>query len=320
MNIYILAPAGVISGGPELAHQFCGVCNRFLADETEAKVCYVDASNPNYIDAIGVENEIPERYRIYVTKRAHGLEEIDQPGNVVVVPEGLSYSISVIKKARIFFWWMSVDNYTESTGEENLDSIIERSEYHLVQSEYARNYIYNKNVSQDKILWLTDYINDMHGQFLYPVELRRDVALYNPKKGYGELQPLMQYANWIKWIPLVNLTLEEEVILMQSSKIYVDFGEHPGRDRIPREAAANGCCVITNRRGSAGNDIDVPISSIYKYENPSQSMEEINLLLHDICENFKQHQDDFAEYRKIIKEQKTVFESEIKEVLKKIKD
>ena len=102
MNIYILAPAGVISGGPELAHQFCGVCNRFLADETEAKVCYVDASNPNYIDAIGVENEIPERYRIYVTKRAHGLEEIDQTGNVVVVPEGLSIVFLSLKRLESF--------------------------------------------------------------------------------------------------------------------------------------------------------------------------------------------------------------------------
>lgn len=318
MNIYVLAPAGSISGGPELAHQFCGAVNKMQRADVRAKICYVDASNPNYVEAIGVENEIPNRYRIYVTERASGLDEIDRPGNVIVVPEGLSYSISVIERARILFWWMSVDNYTDSTKEENLVSIIERSEYHLVQSEYAREYLYKKKVQDNQVLWLTDYINEMHGQFLYPANLRRDVALYNPKKGYKELEPLISYAKWLIWIPLVNLSLEEEVVLMQSSKIYVDFGEHPGRDRIPREAAANGCCVITNRRGSAGNDLDVPIPSIYKYENPKESLKEIDSLLHDICADFQKHQDDFLEYREVIKKQKNEFELEIKELIDKI--
>ena len=35
---------------------------------------------------------------------------------------------------------------------------------------------------------------------------------------------------------LLTTTLRD---LFGSSKLYIDFGEHPGRDRIPREAAAS---------------------------------------------------------------------------------
>lgn len=36
---------------------------------------------------------------------------------------------------------MSVDNYILSTGEQNLKVLEEKAVYHLVQSEYARNYL-----------------------------------------------------------------------------------------------------------------------------------------------------------------------------------
>jgi hypothetical protein len=49
--------------------------------------------------------------------------------------------------------------------------------------------------------------------------------------------------------------------------VYIDFGNHPGRDRIPREAAAMGCVVITNRRGSAENDVDIPIPNFLKIDD-----------------------------------------------------
>ena len=51
---------------------------------------------------------------------------------------------------------------------------------------------------------------------------------------------------------------------MLSSKIYIDFGEHPGMDRLPREAAINGLIVITNKAGAAFYKEDVGIKEKYK--------------------------------------------------------
>jgi len=46
--------------------------------------------------------------------------------------------------------------------------------------------------------------------------------------------------------------------------MYIDFGTHPGKDRIPREAALRNCIVLTNRNGAADNNVDVPIPNEYK--------------------------------------------------------
>ncbi len=97
------------------------------------------------------------------------------------------------------------------------------------------------------------------------------------------------------------------ILLLQTGKIYVDFGEHPGKDRIPREAAANGCCVITNKKGAARYFEDVPIDDRYKFENPEESLDELDKLLHDICDNFAEHQAMFTSYREKIKVEKQIF-------------
>lgn len=55
----------------------------------------------------------------------------------------------------------------------------------------------------------------------------------------------------LRWVPLIGMTTEEMRSCMSKSKVYIDFGNHPGKDRIPREAAISGCIVITGKRGAA---------------------------------------------------------------------
>ena len=302
MNIYVISSKNRVSGGPELAHQLCSAINRLSS--VKAYMCYVNLDYPYSIS----ENAItPEPYFRYSTQTCHDLSEIDQPGNVVVFPEGLTYSMKHIKNARIVLWWMSVDNYIESTHEENIPYIKENVYLHLFQSYYSMDYV--KRVLPDaKGIYLSDYINEEHGKFIYPAEFRENIALYNPAKGYTDIKPLIEKANWLKWVPLVNLDLPHMVLVMEAGKIYVDFGNHPGKDRIPREAAADGCVVITNKKGSAAYDQDVPIPGKYKFDNPSESLNEIESLLHDICDNFTIHQNAFSSYRDFIASEKAQFD------------
>ena len=46
-------------------------------------------------------------------------------------------------------------------------------------------------------------------------------------------------------------------------------------NRIPREAAMCGCCVITNRNGSAANNVDVQIADKYKFDNEADEKQVI---------------------------------------------
>jgi hypothetical protein len=77
------------------------------------------------------------------------------------------------------------------------------------------------------------------------------------------------------------MTDEEVTSLLRRSRAYVDFGPHPGMDRLPREAALAGCVVITNREGAAAYDEDLPLPSMYKFR--SFDVGEIHALLVDVC-------------------------------------
>ena len=122
-----------------------------------------------------------------------------------------------------------------------------------------------------------------------------------------------------EWKPLAGLDLEQTIFMMQSSKVYVDFGNHPGKDRIPREAAANGCCVITNKKGSAAFYEDVPIPEEYKLSDPENQKEKINCLIGDIITDFSKHQKRFKSYREWISKEKEAFERDVANFVTRLK-
>lgn len=85
---------------------------------------------------------------------------------------------------------------------------------------------------------------------------------------------------------------------------YIDFGNHPGMDRLPREAAINGCCIMTGVQGAADNEIDIPIPRSYKFDETKHSLEDIIKRIREILLNYDEHVNSFALYReRIIKEE-----------------
>ena len=306
MTFYILAPQQHTSGGAELSHQLCSAINRLTS--YEALMCYVDI-NASFDKALAIDAPTPAPYEVYGVNHVTDFALLNRPDSVVVFPEGLTLSMPYVPLAKKVLWWMSVDNYIKSTSESNLGFIKDNVCMHLYQSYYAKDYI-EKKLPGCRNMYLSDYINEAHGKFLYPAEFRQDMALYNPAKGYDELKPLIEKSSWLKWVPLVNLDIEHMILMMQAGKIYVDFGNHPGKDRIPREAASNGCCILTNKKGAAAFEGDVPIPEKYKFEAPEKSLDEIDALLHEICSSFKPHQDEFASYRSFIASEKEQFDKD----------
>lgn len=314
MNVIIFAPCNIVTGGVELAHQLCYELNAYAEStgtDITAKMCYNDISK-SFEDRcrdIPEDKDAPDRYAIYNTEHITDRSVIDREDTVLVIPETSSLISYQFTRAKKVLWWMSVDNYISCTDEKDLDLLAEHFSLHLYQSEYARQYVSDK-IPGAELMPLTDYINLQHGTFLYPGEFRKNLALYNPKKGLQDLKPLIERTqSWLQWLPLINLDVEKEILYMQMARIYVDFGPHPGMDRIPREAAVNGCCVITNKKGSAANDVDVPIPAKYKFEDMT-ALDDIEKLMHDICDDFTAHQNDFALYRERIHGEKKRFEQE----------
>lgn len=303
MTFYNVCPAGIESGGPELAHQ---MCHRLNEAGLDAYMYYIKSNdiNPQNTSASG-------KYIKYNTRHAININQIEQENSVVVFNEGATGLIPFIKHCHKALWWMSVDNYLVNTDGRDMDVIRKEVELHLVQSKYAYEYVKNVvKADESRIMYLSDYIGDIY-MLQVPEITRQNIVLYNPKKGLDRIKLLIEgTSSWLKWIPLLGLTEEDMVAYMHIAKVYIDFGGHPGKDRIPREAAVCGCCVVTNRRGSAAYYEDVPIPDRYKFEDETD-YDNIEKCMHYICDNFYEARKDFAYYVDQIGQEKSRFNDDV---------
>ena len=302
MTFYNVCPAGIESGGPELAHQMCHRLDELGCD---AKMYYITSNviEPQDVPASG-------KYLKYNTQHAVSLSEIENPQSVVIFNEGATGLIPLVKGCRKVLWWMSVDNYLINTDGRDIDVIRQEIELHIVQSKYAYEYVRNVvKADESHIMYVSDYIGDIYMTEV-PEIPRHNIALYNPKKGLDKIKPLIERIFWLKWVPLIGLTEEDMVAYMHIAKIYIDFGNHPGKDRIPREAATCGCCIITNRKGSAAFYEDVSIPDKYKFGSETD-YDDIEQRIRYICDNFYEAKKDFDEYRMRIRQEKAKFNADV---------
>ena len=142
---------------------------------------------------------------------------------------------------------------------------------------------------------------------------KQNIVLYNPKKGLEFTQKIIEKSkgkNW-KWVPLIGLKNEQVKEYLETSKVYIDFGNHPGKDRFPREAAILGCCVLTDKRGAANYFKDVPIADKYKYEDKDKNIPKIIQMIEYCIENYSIARNDFEDYREYIKSEKATFTDDV---------
>lgn len=286
------------------------MCHELISQNQQAWMFYVKNQSRDPVDAFPVE-----RYLKYKTSHVLRTEDVEQEKSVIIIPETYALWILAYQKCQKVLWWMSVDNYIRNThmvGQDYFDALEPQIFLHLVQSHYAYQYLLGRGVAPQKILYVSDYIGESYGNYLLPAEYRQNIALYNPQKGWEAIQPLISKTSWLKWIPLQNLTEEQMIAIMEVAKVYVDFGNHPGKDRIPREAASCGCCVITNKEGSAAFYEDVPIPVLYKINNVAKEYDKTAMLLQDICTNWEKHNKQFEHYRNIISLERQKFSNDVR--------
>lgn len=327
MTVFVVCPAFHKTGGTELAHQLVFELNKI---DVSAIITYYDYEK--YKDPIN------EEFRQYVKSYETIDNIIDSEENFILVPEinfSLLNNYSNIRKG---IWWMSVDNYLKNDGFINgfrtvgfinaLKAVLgkrntlfaqgfDKDALHFYQSEYAHQFLINEGVKESNISKLSDYVNDLY------LEKRADtkknkVVLYNPKKGYDFTKKLINKSNGIKWIAIENLTTQQVKELLSESMVYIDFGNHPGKDRFPREAAISGCCIITGLNGSAKYYEDIPIPDDYKFEKKESNISAILDKVTDCLENYDSNFEKFATYRNMIRNEHSVFCKDVKAFVKRI--
>ncbi len=311
-EVYVLCPRAIKTGGPELLHQLVYQINLLGGD---AYITYIPSGEGEILTHPELEK--------YVYGRVRTTEEI-QPGqdNLLVVPEGWPVNTdasSVIKK---MFWWLSVDNFLIACKNAGMDPEKKTAEicdtYDIVacQSEYALKYVRAHGISEDRLVYLSDYLNDA---FIEKKEdalsrEKKDIVLYNPKKGFEYTKKLIENSSDIEFVPIENMTTSQVRDLLESAKVYIDFGDHPGKDRIPREAAISGCIVITGMKGAAGNDKDICTDPRYKLDEETVSTEKALELIRSCLKDYDERIRDFKAYRDRISGEKEEFAESVKRI------
>lgn len=307
MRIYISCPGSLETGGTELLHQFA---YHLMKRNIETYMIYSPKKE-------GLD-PTPHNYLKYGTKEC--LLYPDEPDCVLIVPETKIMGLSKCVKSKSVVWWMSVDNFVKTLGVTKEDEYLKdcglqvcSNTYHFVQSHYAYDFVQNKmNLKVEG--FLTDYISevitqyaDQYGSF----SQKLDICLYNPRKGFEHIEELIKRSDGsFAWMPIRGLNPDQVATLMCWSKVYIDFGHHPGKDRIPREAAYCGCCIITNREGSAAYQEDVMIPEEYKIEDMEQ-YENILEKIKTLMVNYEEKIKEFQSYRRKICREKQKFEEQV---------
>ncbi len=295
--ITIICPACTLTGGPELLHQLGYKLRLFGFD---AYMCYYNVQP-------GV-SPVCVQYEKYNVPYVNQIE--DSLGNIVVFPETLISSIPKVVVSTPVLWWMSVDN--ARVGNEEKKIIDEyKNIIHFSQSQYSSDYLINDlKVSKERIIYVSDYINSL---FLnQSLDLKRsNIVAFNPTKGWEKTSELIKKSNGtILWRAIKGMTPEGVQSVLNSSKVYIDFGNHPGKDRIPREAVLSGCCILTGKRGSAANDVDICIPQSYKFNDDSDA-EDILDAIYDLVDNYDSKRETYLDYIDKIKHEFIDFEVDV---------
>ena len=294
---YIHSPGNAIAGGCESLHQLGDAINNIGG---KAVMCYYP-----YEETF----DVPDKFSHYnigpsILK--------DGERTVHIFPEVCTKFTKKIIKGQKCIFWLSVDNYyfkkdrypkfkrlkkyywSLFTARLPLQAMTAFT--HLLQSEYSKIHIGSKNFRN---FYIGDYIHFADAPELSSNKKPR--ILYNPAKGRHITESLKQQYPELDFFPLVGYTSDELDKIMNESLLYIDFGNHPGRDRLPREAVLRGTIVITGVRGSAGNDIDIPIPSAYKFDTSSATFQQdFKALVDEILKDPIKGRSDMMHYKGIV--------------------
>ena len=279
----------------------------------------------------------------------HDDSDIDKPDNVIIVSEILTYKLRQFVQAVKIVWWLSLDYYKSSFLWESskqrlkyrglpefltvaeclyrlvfhndvcLSSLRIKTEFNgifnLYNSEYVRRYLINNNIDEKRMMYLCAPIDDAYFEKI-DTGMKKKRITYNPAK-------IADKAFMDEFLRRVSIEMPETGIIaiegmrrtevyevLKSSMIYVDFGLFPGPERIPRQAVALYNNVLTSKKGSASNNIDVPIDDRFKIEIKKDNLGYAVDMTKKMLGGYESYVKFFDAYRNKAKKQHDVFTEE----------
>lgn len=310
MKYYILSPWAE-TGGPEALHQLCSTLNEI---GEEAFIYYYgnDYSQTH-------KNEFVPKYSEYYLKSSDidNINSLDEEDNVVVVPEVFPVRlIENFQNCKVVFWRLSI-----FTHGQQLNLPVFQNVYQGCQCDTQFKILKDSKLfDKSKYFMLSDYINQIYimDEKRIPKN-RKNQVLYNPRKGLKHTQSIINTLSGkgIDLIPITGMSNEQIRDLILQSKVYIDFGDHPGKDRMPRECASGGCVIITGTQRCGSNKKDIPIETKFEYNesNDSYDYQKVVEFILEVLDNYDIYFEQQKKYRSVIRKEKKTFIKEIQDMI-----
>ena len=301
IEILHVCPGDCATGGPECIHAFVSELNKIKG--VHAKIWYWDVKS---------DHPMPEEYKTYnceyVTEMPQGYD------GVLIVPEIWANRIMDYPDCIKAIYWLGVDAYAGWTPASDRGEFLkDESIIHIVQSQYAMDFL--KKLGVKHMIKCVDVINaDFYED--YEAKERSDVVLYNPAKATPFMGRIMEECSGITFKPITGMTRQQVIETMHGSKLYVDFGEFPGRERMPREAVMCGCCIITSKIGSAAFEED--FTHEYKYDSKEGHIWAIVHKIKHVLANYDECRKDFDLFRYFLMADRDLMKEQCREVINEV--
>ncbi len=324
-KIYLLCPSQIATGGTESIHL---LCHHLIERGYNSKIVYLKESFPDgnghpghgiidrsafwqdYIDGNLTKTDLDakpypifpcknEEFSKYKTELSMTIE--DDSNNILIVPEIFLNALERYDNIQKCIWWLAARLNDDGTYEqEKWFNFDENPEViHFYNSNFSEYMLLSNNAQYIHRLQTfvnIDFIED------YDKIEKHNLIVFNPKKGAEFVEKLYdKYPNIGQYVPLKNYTRDTVKKVLRDAKVYIDFGHHPGRERLPREAVLSGCCVIVGHRGSARFFQDVPIKNKYKFDCSDLDVDGVAKTIKSCFENYDEQTKDFDSYRRVLK-------------------
>lgn len=331
-KIFLYCPPNLITGGPETHHAVIGTLNDNGAD---AYIFYNDKTA-----------RVPAPYKKYNVKVADKI--VDEEDNLLIVAEPYTDLLFKYKKIKKAIMFLSVQYFIESRQKYVLDTYLKKhklpkifkfplfvyakckrwnmnskkidfknGKYHFTANgEVNKHFLMSQGVAEDRIGYVCGPLNK---EFLENISgtksIKENIVAYNPKKGYEFTKKIIssyevKYSD-TTFVPIEHMSPEQVHELLLKSKVYIDFGSHPGPERIPREAVISNCNIITSLNGSAKFEKDVPILEKFKFNCNDSCIKDIVELIHDMIIDYEKYQPFFETFKKKVLDQPKIFRENV---------
>lgn len=331
-QVYVCAPSGYASGGPEALHQLAN----------EIKLLGYNVKMFYYAHNTRIERPNHKNYDIYDLNFTTNYNDLQNDGgNYIIVPETACDLLNIpnTDKMKKIVWWLSVDfffkahqlsldNSKKYFGLKrffkkyrkfpNLDELKDiKNVSHLPNSYYTLKFLEDNGI--DSLAVVSDYLNENYTCQNTDLNLKENIIIYNPVKNGAYLEKIKQRTKELNWIAIKGMSQAEVKVLMNTAKVYIDFGFHPGRERMPREACLAKCCLIIGKEGAAKYKEDMPIPDEYHFESTEENIDEIANLIFECFSNYEHHVNKFFSYEENILNARQRFSLEVKKLIEEIK-